>query len=114
MYRNNFVGNKISGNKDVLLDAVLKGALVKVASLENDITFIYPIQTVYIIGDNVTGEDVCGQAVYDVTRSEIKTLNVSFFIKVLFISATSSISIHKEYIHVRIQRGGGGRGSRPP
>ena len=59
MYRNNFVGNKISGNKDVLLDAVSKGALVKVALLENKFTFIYPIQTAYIIGDNVTGEDVC-------------------------------------------------------
>ena len=71
MFSNDRDGNKISGNKEELVDAVLKGAFVKVSAL-GPYRIFYSTQTTFVIDG-----DVCTQAAIDLGRSTIHTLFVS-------------------------------------
>ena len=78
MYSRDYLGNGISGNKDDLVHAVVKGAFIKVA-VDEDI--FYSVQTAYIIDGHV-----CVQVVHDININGVYefTVSIVFYFLPLF------------------------------
>ena len=69
MYSHDNTGNKISGNKDELEEAVLTGALIKVNLYDQ---YYLQVQTAYVIDGNV-----CGQIKAAIAHQDYDTFAVS-------------------------------------
>ena len=79
VYSNDYLGNGISGNIDDLLDAVVRGAFIKVAV--DYASIFYSVQTAYIIDGHV-----CVQVVHDININGVYefTVSIVFYFLPLF------------------------------